>query len=41
MIDSNGSGFIDFEEPAGALGADLTALKEILAEVDTRKARSF
>ena len=39
FFDSDGSGFIDIEELADALGADLTALKEILAEVDTNKVR--
>ncbi|CAI7907581.1 unnamed protein product [Closterium sp. NIES-54] len=35
FFDSDRSGFIDIEELADALGADLTSLKEILAEVDT------
>lgn len=34
-FDSDHSGFIDVEELAAALGADLIALKEVLAEVDT------
>jgi len=34
-FDSDNSGFIDIEELADALGADLQVLKEILAEVDT------
>eukprot|EP00475_Leptophrys_vorax_P028144 TRINITY_DN40556_c0_g1_i2.p2 TRINITY_DN40556_c0_g1~~TRINITY_DN40556_c0_g1_i2.p2 ORF type:complete len:120 (-),score=28.03 TRINITY_DN40556_c0_g1_i2:460-819(-) len=35
FFDSDRSGYIDIEELADALGADLTSLKEILAEVDT------